>query len=107
MSEKDHAITTGYASPGYASPLGDEKHEATVEVVGEHGEHSTFVGDVDKVPLGQAVVPDDDDEFVDPRLEKYPIPLVAKCVSLRNDPTYDGCLCTNWQSLIVDIENRF
>ncbi|KAL6364169.1 hypothetical protein LRP88_02085 [Fusarium phalaenopsidis] len=37
---------------------------------------------------GTIYVPDDDhDEFVDPRLKDYPVPVVAKTVSLYNDPT--------------------
>lgn len=46
-----------------------------------------FEGHVTDVPLGEGIVPDDDDEFIDPRLVNYPIPLVAKTVDLRNDPT--------------------
>ncbi|KAK4218481.1 oligopeptide transporter 6 [Rhypophila decipiens] len=30
-------------------------------------------------------VPDDDEEFIDPRLKDYPVPLVAKTVDLHND----------------------
>lgn len=40
-----------------------------------------------EVPLNKAIVASDDDEFVDPRLKDYPIPLVAKTVGLENDPT--------------------
>jgi hypothetical protein len=29
--------------------------------------------------------PDDNEEFIDPRLKDYPIPLVAKTVDLHND----------------------
>lgn len=32
-------------------------------------------------------VPDEKDEFIDPRLKDYPIPLVAKTVDLHNDDT--------------------
>lgn len=32
-------------------------------------------------------VPTDDEEFIDPRLKDYPVPLVAKTVDLHNDPT--------------------
>lgn len=42
------------------------------------------------VVVGQqdAYVPDDNlDEFVDPRVKDYPVPLVAKTVGLHNDPT--------------------
>ena len=42
--------------------------------------------DFKDVPLGEGIKPKEDDEFVDPRLENYPIPLVAKTVSLKNDP---------------------
>lgn len=40
-----------------------------------------------KVPLGEGIPPGDHDTVVDPRLKDYPIPLVAKTVSLENDPT--------------------
>lgn len=30
-------------------------------------------------------VPEDNEEFIDPRLKNYPIPLVAKTVDLHND----------------------
>lgn len=30
-------------------------------------------------------VPEDDEEFIDPRLKNYPVPLVAKTVDLHND----------------------
>ena len=32
-------------------------------------------------------IPNDDEEFIDPRLSEYPIPLVAKTVDLHNDDT--------------------
>ena len=32
-------------------------------------------------------IPDDNEEFIDPRLRDYPIPLVAKTVNLHNDDT--------------------
>ena len=32
-------------------------------------------------------VPNDNEEFIDPRLSDYPIPLVAKTVDLYNDDT--------------------
>lgn len=34
-----------------------------------------------------AYIPNDDEEFIDPRLSDYPIPLVAKTVDLHNDET--------------------
>lgn len=30
-------------------------------------------------------VPEDDEEYIDPRLKNYPVPLVAKTVDLHND----------------------
>jgi hypothetical protein len=54
-----------------------------VEIVAE----KDFEGDYKDVPLGEGIVPDDNDEFIDPRLVNYPIPEVAKTVDLRNDPT--------------------
>lgn len=32
-------------------------------------------------------IPNDNEEFIDPRLSDYPIPLVAKTVDLHNDDT--------------------
>lgn len=63
ISEKHHSIVDA-SLPGYES-----------------------VEDVNKVPLGEGIRPGDQDTVVDPRLKDYPIPLVAKCVSLENDPT--------------------
>ena len=44
-------------------------------------------GNVEQVPLGEGIIPDDDDVVIDPRLKDYPIPLVARTVDLKNDPT--------------------
>lgn len=74
----------------------DEKHLATYEV---HEEPD----------LAEVVVPDDHDEFIDPRLRDYPIPLVAKTVALHNDPTYVRTPCArrrSFYSLTVTIVNR-
>lgn len=35
----------------------------------------------------KVIVPDENDEFIDPRLKNYPIPQVAKTVDLHNDDT--------------------
>jgi hypothetical protein len=37
------------------------------------------------VDTRKVYVPNDDEEFIDPRLSKYPIPFVAKTVDLHND----------------------
>jgi hypothetical protein len=46
-----------------------------------------FEGHYNDVPLGEGIVPEDEDIFIDPRLKDYPISLVAKTVDLKNDPT--------------------
>jgi hypothetical protein len=46
-----------------------------------------FEGHYKDVPLGEGIVPEETDKFIDPRLENYPIPEVAKTVNLMNDPT--------------------
>lgn len=56
-----------HALPAYTQ---DEKKGADVEVT-----------------EGGVYVPDDSEEFIDPRLKDYPVPLVAKTVDLYNDPT--------------------
>lgn len=42
----------------------------------------TIIDDAAKI-----YVPDDNEEYIDPRLKNYPIPLVAKTVDLHNDFT--------------------
>lgn len=54
----------------------NEKSEKYPEVI------EVSLEDEDDSPL-KYYIPDDDDEFVDPRLKNYPIPLVAKCVDLH------------------------
>jgi hypothetical protein len=39
--------------------------------------------------------PCDSDNFIDPRLKDYPIPLVAKTVDLQNDSTYIFSISTS------------
>jgi hypothetical protein len=46
-----------------------------------------FKGHYTDVTLGEGIVPEEHDKFIDPRLENYPVPKVAKTVDLRNDPT--------------------
>ncbi|KAK5129138.1 hypothetical protein LTR08_003803 [Meristemomyces frigidus] len=61
----------------------DEKHFGTYEINEDGLEH----GAVEDLDTEKVFVPDDNDEFIDPRLKDYPIPLVAKTVDLHNDPT--------------------
>nr|XP_001400241.2 hypothetical protein ANI_1_3030024 [Aspergillus niger CBS 513.88] len=58
-----------------------------VEVAPGFVAEADLKGDYKDLPIGEGIVPDDNDEFIDPRLKDYPIPLVAKTVDLRNDPT--------------------
>ena len=55
----------------------DEKR-ASIEVASQTNDSD--YGDGAKI-----YVPDDSDEFIDPRLKDYPVPLVAKTVDLHND----------------------
>ncbi|KAH8884723.1 oligopeptide transporter 6 [Thozetella sp. PMI_491] len=57
----------------------NEKHDRDIEVASEQGNASDF-DDAAKI-----YVPTDTEEFIDPRLKDYPIPLVAKTVDLHND----------------------
>jgi len=44
--------------------------------------------DSDYDEAAKIYVPRDDEEYIDPRLKDYPIPLVAKTVDLHNDFRY-------------------
>lgn len=68
-SEKTHAYT-------------DEKNVPDIEV------DSTGL-DSELDDAAKIYVPDEDDEFIDPRLKDYPVPLVAKTVDLHNDFKYE------------------
>jgi len=59
------------------SGFDEKRNSANIEVA------STYSSD-ENDPL-KVVVPDDNDEFIDPRLKNYPIPQVAKTVDLHND----------------------
>ncbi|KAI9731219.1 MAG: hypothetical protein M1834_005412 [Cirrosporium novae-zelandiae] len=65
-----------------------EKNQSAVEVLPHDVSEEGFDGNYKDFPLGEAIIPTDSEEVVDPRLKNYPIPLVAKCVGLKNDPTY-------------------
>ncbi|KAH6879876.1 isp4 protein [Thelonectria olida] len=78
-----------------------EHDPKTIEKSGEPVETVTGIQDAEKnvfsaeskppsVDMGMVAevhIPDDADEWVDPRLRDYPVPAVAKTVSLHNDPT--------------------
>jgi hypothetical protein len=67
-------------------PSADEKkHSVTeknvdIEGISEKADTDSDLGDTTKI-----YVPGEDEEFIDPRLRNYPIPLVAKTVDLHND----------------------
>lgn len=89
---EDSSISTPVEDTGITEKKADfsltEKPEIhDLEVAKGFVSEKDFEGHVSDVPLGEGIVPDDDDEFIDPRLKDYPIALVAKTVDLRNDPT--------------------
>lgn len=57
----------------------DEKNLDDIEI------SSDRAGDSDADSAAKIYVPDDNEEFIDPRLKDYPVPLVAKTVALHND----------------------
>lgn len=57
----------------------DEKNMGVVEETGSLGSDA-IIDEAAKI-----YVPDETEEFIDPRLKDYPIPLVAKTVDLHND----------------------
>jgi hypothetical protein len=67
-ASQDDAVKDNEVAPGYVAT-------------------KDFEGHYNDVPLGEGIVPEEDDVLIDPRLKDYPIPLVAKTVDLRNDPT--------------------
>jgi hypothetical protein len=54
----------------------NEKHDNEVISVRE---------EYDSDEAAKIYVPDDNEEYIDPRLKDYPVPLVAKTVDLHND----------------------
>lgn len=57
----------------------DEKNLGVVEETGSLSSN-TIIDEATKI-----YVPDESEEFIDPSLKDYPIPLVAKTVDLHND----------------------
>lgn len=57
----------------------DEKNMHGIDVASDRGAES------DTDSAAKIYVPDDSEEFIDPRLKDYPVPLVAKTVALHND----------------------
>lgn len=49
----------------------NEKHSADIEVASVDPDEFTAI------PPTKILIPDDNDEFIDPRLKNYPVPLVA------------------------------
>ena len=49
----------------------NEKNWTDIEVTPSDG------GDFSDIPASKVLVPEEDDEFIDPRLKDYPIPLLA------------------------------
>ncbi|KAK3346669.1 oligopeptide transporter 6 [Lasiosphaeria hispida] len=59
----------------------DEKRTSDIEIASA----SDNVVDSDFDDAAKIYVPDENDDVIDPRLKDYPVPLVAKTVSLHND----------------------
>lgn len=70
-----HSSDSSPATPTELNEKADfsEKHPEVTEI---------SLDDAEDSPL-KVYSPDDNDEFIDPRLKNYPIPLVAKCVDLH------------------------
>jgi len=64
---------------GVEKPSLDEKNPDNFEAISGQDNGSDY-DDAAKI-----YVPDDNEEFIDPRLKDYPVPLVAKTVDLHND----------------------
>lgn len=64
---------------GHEKPSLDEKKAGDFETISGQDNSSDY-DDAAKI-----YVPDDNEEFIDPRLKDYPVPLVAKTVDLHND----------------------
>jgi hypothetical protein len=62
----------------------DEKKQPFNEKTGDI-EISSERADSEYDDAAKIYVPDENEEFIDPRLKDYPIPLVAKTVDLHND----------------------
>lgn len=71
------------------SPINEKKHGEPRILVdpGFEVNDDGFNAHLKDTPQGKIYIPDDKDEFIDPRLKNYPIPLVAKTVDLHNDDT--------------------
>ena len=85
IDEKKH--DTFVTEKGDVHNSDSDLHLEDVEVAPGFVESKDFEGHYKDVPLGEGIVPEDSDFFIDPRLKDYPIPLVAKTVDLKNDPT--------------------
>lgn len=77
----EDAVVVGMPGPVDEKP---GKDFATYEV----HEEETSSQSLGEVNGAETYIPDDSEEYIDPRLKDYPIPLVAKTVDLHNDPTY-------------------
>lgn len=82
---------------GAIEPTEVHQQSERLSFANEKADHYNEKGDIevasatysDELDPLKIVIPDDNDEFIDPRLKDYPIPQVAKTVDLHNDDTYD------------------
>lgn len=73
------AVMTDASSTDEKRPYDEKKTSVDIEV-NELGLAEDPYDDAAKI-----YVPDEHEEFIDPRLKDYPVPLVAKTVDLHND----------------------
>lgn len=76
--------TTEITTASERVPSLDEKTQPFKEKTGDI-EINSERADSEYDDAAKIYVPDESEEFIDPRLKDYPIPLVAKTVDLHND----------------------
>ena len=82
--------TTGISSAHGVDDISvhvDEKHLAIADSSSAFEDATSPSNSQENINVEKVVLPEDEDAFIDPRLKNYPVPLVAKTVSLHNDPT--------------------
>lgn len=83
---RDTAITTGAEVDLQTKSLSKDLDEKNVHVL-ERADSDPVPGYTKEIDPAEVYIPDDSEEFIDPRLKDYPEKLVARTVDLHNDPT--------------------
>lgn len=79
VTTTDITPSVGHHHDGTEKPAVIHEKALDVEVASDRA------ADSDYDEAAKVYVPEDDDEYIDPRLKDYPIPLVAKTVDLHNN----------------------